>query len=147
MAITWQEVEAAGYQILETGRIIGPDGKRAKEYELNGRMNVQVFLPRQKGKKKPWTYVRLHMMVARKYVPNPKGYKNVGFKNGPSHKASNLMWVPPLEAIRTETNRNKQYALMMLHEGLMSWREATDLGVSKDLAYKIWRKNNATINN
>lgn len=145
MAITWQEVEAAGYQILETGRIVGPDGKRAKEYELRERINVQVFLPRQKGKSKPWTYVRLHIMVAQKFVPNPKGFKNVGFKKGPSYKASNLMWVPPLDAIRTETNRNKQYALMMLNDGLMGWREAVSLGVNQDTAYKIWRKNNATI--
>lgn len=147
MSITWQEVEAAGYKILETGKILDSEGNPAKQYTLNGRVNVQVFLPRQEGKKKPWTYVRLHMMVASKFVPNPNGYKNVAFKRGQSYRASNLVWVVPTDAIRTQAKRDKQYALMMLNDGLMHWREARDLGIGEERAYKIWRKNNATVNN
>ncbi|CBX44469.1 hypothetical protein PEA_00080 [Erwinia phage phiEa1H] len=145
MSITWQEVEAAGYKILETGKITGPDGKQAKQYELNGRMNVQVTLPRQAGKSKPWTYVRLHIMVASKFVPNPNGYKNVAFKRGKSYRASNLVWSTPTDAVRTQAKRDKQYALMMLNDGLIHWREARDLGIGEERAYKIWRKVNATV--
>lgn len=145
MSITWQEIEAAGYLVTGTGTILGPDGKPAKQYVIKGVVNVQVYLPRQEGKKKPWTYVRLHLMVASKFVPNPNNYRHVAFKKGKSYRPSNLVWVVPADAVRTQARRDKQYALMMLNEGLMHWREARDLGVGEERAYKIWRKNNATV--
>lgn len=145
MAITWQEVEAAGYFISEKGKILDPAGKQTKQYILDDRINVKVYLPRQEGKSKPWTYVRLHRMVAAKYVPNPEGYKHVGFKRNMSCKASNLFWAKPQDAVHTQLQRDKQYAVMMLNEGLMNWREAVKLGVSETRAYRLWRKANATI--
>lgn len=146
MAITYQELEAAGYVIHKEGYIT-KDGVRPKQYVIKGRVNVEVYLPRQEGKSKPWTYVRLHRMIAEKYVPNPEGLHYVAFKRGKSCRWSNLTWSAPQAAHSTTAAAKRRHGIILLELGEIGWREAAKTyEVNPTIAYNIWRKNNATLN-
>ncbi len=143
MTITVEELEAAGYVIHKQG-YLSKDGKKANMYDLNGYMNVEVFLPRQKGKAKPWTYVRLHRIIAMKYVPNPNNYTHVGFKRGGSHRWSNLYWIPSREAAKTSKAKLRREGIILLEMGEIDWNTAwKKYGVTRSTAYKLWREVNA----
>lgn len=140
MAITVEELEAAGYVIHRAGKITHPD-REVNVYVLKDRENAEVFLPRQEGKNRPWTYVRVHRMVAEKYVPNPKKLRTVGFKRGDSCRASNLYWCEPVESAKTAKTKRRRLGLVMLELGEISWDTAwKKYGVNRTTAYNTWRK-------
>lgn len=143
MTITVEELEAAGYTIHKEGYLT-KEGKRAKQYGIGNAINVEVFLPRQEGKAKPWTYVRLHRVIAMKYVPNPHNLSHVGFKRGDSCRWSNLYWIPQAESSKTKKAKLRREGIIRLEMGEISWQAACDkYGVNKTAAYKLWRAVNA----
>lgn len=145
MSITVSELEAAGYEITRGGKIL-KDGVPAKTYIIKGKVNVEVYLPRQQGKSKPWTYVRLHRVVAEKYVPNPHGLKHVAFRKGTSCRWSNLIWVGTADSRNTQMAEARRKGIVLLELGEIGWQKASDkYGIDKTTAYNIWRKVNATV--
>lgn len=147
--ITYQDLELAGYEVLSNGTIKDKDGSVMKQFMYDDKPSVRVYVGHLKDHRSNWTYVRVHRMVAEKFLPNPHGYKFVAFKNGRANqpRVSNLMWTE----LRVARSQHKTYAdqrlgKLLIESGELGWQDAAKkYGINPTLAYKIWRKTHATI--
>ena len=92
----WRDVEGfeGRYEVSLLGNIRfadKPDKRRVKCRKNGQYLTASLY---HKGDVKP-TYVKIHMLVAKAFVPNPEGYTFVKHKNGKllDNRADNLEWV------------------------------------------------------
>ena len=92
----WRDVEGfeGRYEVSFSGHLRFADKKDKKEVKCSQNGNYITALLYHKGNDKP-TYVKIHMLVAIAFVPNPEGYTYVRHKNGKldDNRAENLEWV------------------------------------------------------
>lgn len=92
----WRDVEGfeGRYEVSLLGylRFADKPDKRKVKCSKNG--NYLTALLYHRGDVKP-TYAKIHMLVAKAFVPNPEGYAYVSHKNGrlEDNRADNLEWV------------------------------------------------------
>lgn len=147
--ITYQDLEQAGYVVNKNGTITDKDGSVMRNKMYDGKPTVRVYVGHMKEYRSSFTNVRVHRMVAEKFLENPNNYRFVAFKNGnPAQpRATNLVWTE-LRIARSQhkTYTNKRLAIILLETGEIGWQEAAKkYGIDQSLAYKIWRKANATV--
>jgi len=87
----WKDIPGAplGYQVSDLGRVIGPKNKILKVGKTpGGYLSLGIW---NKGKA---TYIDVHILVARLFVPNPNNYKYVNHINGikTDCRATNVEW-------------------------------------------------------
>lgn len=92
----WRDVEGfeGRYEVSLLGYIRfadRPDKRKVKCRTSGKYLTASLY---HKGDLKP-TYVKIHMLVAKAFVPNPEGYTFVKHKNGKllDNRADNLEWV------------------------------------------------------
>lgn len=103
MKIIWHTIpEYPGYEINRLGQIRRKSTKRILKPYDDQRGYLRVTLS---GKK-----VKIHILVAKMFVPNPAGYTLVDHKHGNKHdnRASQLEWCTPSE------NTRRAYALGLI---------------------------------
>ena len=92
----WRDVEGfeGRYEVSFSGHLRFADKKDKKKVKCSQNGNYITALLYHKGNDKP-TYVKIHMLVAIAFVPNPEGYTYVRHKNGKldDNRADNLEWV------------------------------------------------------
>ena len=92
----WRDVEGfeGRYEVSFSGYLRFADKKDKKKVKCSQNGNYITALLYHKGNDKP-TYVKIHMLVAIAFVPNPEGYTYVRHKNGKldDNRADNLEWV------------------------------------------------------
>mgnify|MGYP002519906605 CR=1 FL=1 len=99
----WRDVEGfeGKYEVSFSGHLRFADKKDKKKVKCSQNGNYITALLYHKGNDKP-TYVKIHMLVAIAFVPNPEGYTYVRHKNGKldDNRAENLEWVETKPAQR-----------------------------------------------
>ena len=99
----WRDVEGfeGRYEVSFSGHLRFADKKDKKKVKCSQNGNYITALLYHKGNDKP-TYVKIHMLVAIAFVPNPEGYTYVRHKNGKldDNRAENLEWVETKPAQR-----------------------------------------------
>lgn len=99
----WRDVEGfeGRYEVSFSGHLRFANKKDKKKVKCSQNGNYITALLYHKGNDKP-TYVKIHMLVAIAFVPNPEGYTYVRHKNGKldDNRAENLEWVETKPAQR-----------------------------------------------
>ncbi|UJH95784.1 HNH endonuclease [Pantoea phage Nifs112] len=149
--LTYKDLESAGYEVQKNGTILDKDGSVMPITMYGGKPTVKVYVGHLKEYRSKFNYVRVHRMVAEKFVENPEGFKFVAFKNGnpKQPRATNLMWTD-LTVTRAQhaTYASRRHGKLLIELGDIGWQEAVKkYGVNPTTAYNIWRKTHATINN
>lgn len=141
--LDYEKLEAQGYEVMSTGKILGLDGKRLKLQIRNGKPRISVRLKDEEGQ----TYQKhfaAHRLVAEKFcLHHPEGYDNVLIKDGrPKNiKAINLMWAT-LDMCKESSQvlANKELGKYLIESGQLSWRDAGKYNITPNTAYSIWKK-------
>jgi hypothetical protein len=92
-----------GYFVTECGKVFDSEGVRRAEYLTGVPAYKYVSLPSNKTKR-GWQVQRVHILVAKAYIPNPDNLEMVDHKDRDklnNHK-DNLRWVS-----RSGNNRNR----------------------------------------
>lgn len=90
--MTYKQIPIAPkYEVTESGHIRHRTSKREVQHRLHKNGHYYALL-NVNGQLKP---LNLHKIVATTYLPQPKGSRNIVFKdfNNKNHHASNLAWV------------------------------------------------------
>ena len=92
----WRDVEGfeGRYEVSLLGYIRFADRPDKRKVKCRTSVKYLTASLYHKGDLKP-TYVKIHMLVAKAFVPNPEGYTFVKHKNGKllDNRADNLEWV------------------------------------------------------
>ena len=147
----WRDVEGfeGRYEVSFLGHLRFADKEDKSMVNCRQNGNYLTALLYHKGNKKP-TYVKIHMLVAYAFVPNPEGYTSVRHKNGKllDNRADNLEWVEtePAKKRKRKSKRTSKTISTLPSLGV-SEVEVSDGGLWKDVMgyeglYKVSKNGN-----
>ncbi len=147
----WRDVEGfeGRYEVSFLGHLRFADKEDKSMVNCRQNGNYLTALLYHKGNKKS-TYVKIHMLVANAFVPNPEGYTFVRHKNGKllDNRADNLEWVEtePAKKRKRKSKRTSKTISTLPSLGV-SEVEVSDGGLWKDVMgyeglYKVSKNGN-----